>query len=215
MTIRKALLAAMAMFAAPFSPAYGEIFSTELTFAPTAGTYGQYLTATYDFGVTFDHVQSVWLELDMPAGYEGTFTTTGNSSYSRYLSMQLHDPTDPPPVDYLLEYLGTVAIDVPPGSPAEFSFGRFQINFPEGIGYADWPSFLLGGSGKVALIDVNSSYYHPLPDGEGSTSTTTWLLPTGVAGARLFVDTTPIPEPSAAVLVVVATLASWRWRRLC
>ena len=186
----------------------GATFSTDLTLAPAASPRGEYLTASYNFGVAFRDVHSVTLALNMPDGYQGTAMTTGNSSLFRSLSMQIHDPADQPPVEYFSQYLGTSALDVPSGS-MDFIMGRLLVNAGGSTTLADWPGFLLSGSGYVSFIDVTTSYYHALPDGVGSTGTTTWSPPVGIAGARLIIEATPVPEPSTATFAALAAVAMY------
>jgi hypothetical protein len=206
------LYVAVATFGARWRAACGGTFSAELAFAPTPGEFGEYLTAPYDLGVAFAHVESVRLQLNLPRGFEGTAWTTGNSTFFRHLSMQIHDPAEPPPVEYLLQFLGHSAFAIPPSVPAEFEIGRFEINFGGVTTYTDWPAFLLTGRGNVSLIDVNTSNHHPLPSGEVISSTTTWRAPFEVEGGRLIIDAIPAPEPSAVGLALIA-LACCRRRK--
>jgi hypothetical protein len=212
--IRQRLLAAAAVLAGPGAMTRGETFVADLALAAESGMFGEYLTASYDFGGAFADVQSVRVELDIPGGYMGTAMTTGNSSYYRSLFIQMHDLAVPPPAPFLVQYLGTSAIDIPPSDAAEFDFRRVSITFEGQVHYAAWPPFLLTGAGAVSLIDVNISSHHPLPDRENATSIVSWLPPTGIAGARLIVEATPIPEPSAAVLTILAAIAFGRRGRL-
>jgi hypothetical protein len=207
------LLVALAAISALSRGAKAETFSADLTLAHSSGLFGEYLTAPFDFGVRFADIQSARLELDIPGGYMGTAISTGISSYFRSLFIHVHDQADPPPSEFPSHYLGTSAMDVPPSNTAEFEFRRMSITFGEQTAYADWPTFLLTGAGAVSLIDVNISSYHPLPDGENATSTVSWLPPPRIESARLIIDATPIPEPSAGALGVWATLALGRFNR--
>jgi hypothetical protein len=209
---RRAFFIALATYALSPTVAKSATFSADLTLAPTSGHWGEHLTASYDFGLSFRAVHSVWIELDMPAGYQGTMMSTGNSMLHRRLAMEIHAPSDPPPVESLFEYVGNSTILIPPGPPVKFGFGRWQTSFRDLATYVDYPAFLLSGSGSVSIADVSTTYYHPLPDGEGSTATTIWNLPSGIENARLIVEATPVPEPSAGILALVG-VAAYRCRR--
>jgi hypothetical protein len=205
--IRRGLLAAAAVLALPAGVTRGETFVADLTLTAKAGLHGEYLTASYDFGRPFADIQSVRLLLDVPGGYQGTALTTGNTHYFRSLLINLHDPADPPPTDNLHEYLGTNAFDIAPTHAAEFEFRRLQITFNEQTHFAAWPSFLLTGAGDVSLIDYSVISHNPLLGGESVPAYVSWLPLTGIAGARLIVEATPVPEPAAAVLATVAGAA--------
>lgn len=208
--LRQTVLAALAKYALAPGLARSATFSTDLSLAPTPSQWGEHLTASYDFGVAFRAVHSTWLQLDMPEGYEGTMTSTGNSMLHRRLAMEIYAPSDPLPVESLFEYVGNSTILIPPGSPAKFGFGRWQTSFRDLTNYIDFPAFLLSGSGVVSIADVSTTYYHPLPDGEGSTATTTWSVPSGIENARLIIEAIPVPEPSAAALALVGIVATCR-----
>jgi hypothetical protein len=204
---------ALAAISALSRGANAETFSADLTFSALPGLFGDYLTAPFDFGVSFADVQSVRIELNIPGGYVGTAMSTGNSSYFRSLFLQVHDQADAPPVEFLSQYLGTSAMDVAPGNTAEFEFRRMSISFGEQVAYADWPTFLMTGAGSVSLIDLIITSHNLLPDGANATSTVSWLPPSGIEGARLIINATPIPEPSAVALTLGATLALGQFNR--
>jgi hypothetical protein len=205
--IRVAILATFAILTSSRNEAMGATYSTELSLTSGSSSWGEYLTARYDFGVAFKEVHSVRLELDMPEGFQGTMMSTGNGGLFRRLALEIHDPADPPPVEALSMFLGNSSINIPPGPPAEFSIARFLVSVGDLYVHADWPPFLLSGSGNVSLVDASTSYFHPLPDGDGSWSTTTWLPPSGIEGARLIIEAIPVPEPSAAALALAAVMS--------
>ena len=163
--VRAAYFAAVATCALAPGLSHGEIFSADLTLAPTTGPRGEYLSASYDFGVSFREVHAVTLTIDLPSGYQGTAMTTGNSSLFRSLSIQLHDPADQPPVEYFSQYLGTSALDIPSGSN-DILLTRLLADAGGSTTLADWPAFLFSGSG---------SYYHKILVLGGDGSSVVWL----------------------------------------
>jgi hypothetical protein len=212
--IRPFLSAVFASFLVMPAISHSATYSTELDFAVTVGPWGEYLTASYDFGIPFREVQWMTLELDMPEGYQGTAVSTGNSSLFRHLLMQIHASSNPPPIDDFSQVLGSSASHISAGSPAEFSIYRLVMSADGASTYLDWPAFLLSGSGNVSLMEAVTSSFHPWPLGEGGwSSTTSWLPPTGIAAARLTIQASPVPEPSAGMLVLVAVAICRRFRR--
>lgn len=188
------------------SSALAETYSVSLNPTAASDARGLYLSASFDFGTAFSHINSVTLRFEMPSGYEGTAFTTGNSSTYRDLALVVHDDTSPIVDPRQLESTTALAAGsfrVLPQTPVEFGFGNNYVVFPgETPPEANWPSFLLSGHGKVSFVDVTDGSYYPLPDGIGGSSSTSWSSPGEVTSATLTVEGTAVPEPGVTVLML-------------
>jgi len=188
------------------SPAPAETFNIPLRPVIQSGVYGDYLSSGFDFGFGFSHIDSVKVELEMPAGYEGGGSTSGNSSYLHELVSVVHgelplvsavwpsglSSSDPPA---LAADTGYVA----PGAVAEFDFG-LVLSFPDEPPTTFlWPDFLLAGHGNISVVDVLLSIYHPLPGGVGGSSSTAWSTPPEIISASLTIVGAAVPEPDSIV----------------
>ena len=195
------------------SQAEAATFSTPLTPVIAAGPQGDYLAADFDLGVTLAQIESVKIELVMTSGYEGDVMTTGNSTYSRVLQMVIHSRAEPLTTIWSPYAVQNGTIRVLPQLSSEFSFG-YGIIILEGMPTQPaWPSFLFGASGRVAFVDEYHSAFHPLPSGALVSSSTSWLPPEGLAEARLTIVGTPVPEPAAWILSLLADLVLPQCRR--
>ena len=83
------------MFAGSAARAFAATFTVPLSPTVVAAPDGDYLSAPFDFGTVFSHVESVTLDFTMPGGFEGNAMTTGNSSYFRNLAFVLHEAAAP------------------------------------------------------------------------------------------------------------------------
>jgi hypothetical protein len=182
----------------------GETFSIDLHPTSATGTFGQFLSAPFDFGTAFSQIQSLKVEFVMPDGYEGGGYTTGNSTVFRLLKVAVHgSPVPSIPPASAVDLSGTTLTDsffrVPTGTAIAEPIGVLTIS--DGIGgpvasVAGWPDFVQSGHGWVSFIDEITG----VPEGITLESSTSWNAPT-VASARLIISATPVPEPSTIALV--------------
>ncbi len=194
-------------------PVAAATFTAELALQPESNQFGQYVAASYDFGVGLRNIQSVRLELDVPDGYEGTIASTGNHSVYQAMLMNIQDSTLPVPAD-VDHSLGRGDSSVPAGSPVEVEFSRPLVFLNELEAVAGpWPEFLATGAGTVWFTDLVISTYHPLPDYEGAT-TSWWNLPEELRGARLIIEAEAVPEPGSWGLMTAAIAGMAARRRL-
>jgi hypothetical protein len=188
-------------------------FTAELALQPGTNQFGQYVAASYDFGVGLRNIQSVRLELDVPEGYEGTIASTGNHSVYQAMFMTIQDSAVAIPAADVSHFLGRGDSSVPAGSAVEVGFSRplVFLNELEAVD-GPWPAFLATGAGTVWFTDLVISTYHPLPDYEGATTTSSWNLPEELRGARLIIEADAVPEPASWGVMALA-LAGMAARR--
>jgi hypothetical protein len=200
-----ALLVLAAGMGVAGGPVAAATFTAELALQPGTNQFGQYVGASYDFGVGLRNIQSVRLVLDVPEGYEGTAVTTGNSSLFQSLLLNVQDSAVAIPAADVSHFLGRADWSVPAGAAVEVEFSRplVFLNELEAVD-GPWPAFLATGAGTVWFTDLFISTYHPLPDYEGATTTSSWNLPEELRGARLIIEADAVPEP-----------ASWGVMALC
>ena len=182
-------------------------FTAELELVPATNRFGQYVTASYDFGVRLTNVQEVRLELDVPDVYEGTIASTGNNSWYQALLMNVQDSAVPLPAADVRDFLGRAQVSVSAGPAVEITFPPAKIY--DGFQLIDgpWPEFLVTGAGRVWFTDLSIHTYRPLPDYEGATTTATWSIPEELVGARLIITADAVPEPTSCGLICAAL--SW------
>jgi hypothetical protein len=200
--------------------AKGEVFRVPLNPSEQTAPLGSYISAPFDFGTGFLQIDSVTLEFMMPGGYEGYAVTTGNSSSSRWLHLVLHDTETVVPNIWANSgtTLASWGSDIEDNELAQFAFKGF-LSFGQGDTEPVWPDFILGGTGRVSWVDEFHSSYHPLPDGVGGSSSTSWLIPGEIVSAQLTIVGTPVPEASSVTLLAVGALTvfacrMWMQRRL-
>ncbi len=191
--------------------------TTVANFTPSDA--GDRLVADYDFGVAFSHVESLEFEFEMPAGFEGSFVTTGNSSWSRTMHVVLHDETDAIDLTEIglgmpITSLSSTVVHVVPGTPAGLRFA--SLFGMAGTPAFDFDEFVLSGHGRITVVDAMRSDIHPLPDHELVRSSTTYSLPNEISLARITITGTAVPEPAALSLMLlgVCSLVSDRKRRM-
>jgi hypothetical protein len=210
---------ALIVIAAGMGAAGGSVaaatFTAELVLVPGTNQFGQYVAASYDLGVGLRNIESVRLELDVPGGYEGTIATTGNSSWYQAMIMTIQDSAVAIPAADESHFLGRGDMSVPAGSAVEIEFSRPRIFLNELMSVdGPWPEFLATGAGIVWFSDLLISSYHPLPDYEGATTTSSWTLPEELHGARLIIEADAVPEPASWGLMALSLAGMAARRRL-
>ena len=209
----------VAIWAYGSAGAYAATFTVPITLEEATAPDGSYLSAPFDFGISFSQVESLTLEFVMPSGYEGTVLSTGNSSYIRSLGIVSHDASAQ--IELLLPLGATYSLSqsvfrIPAEATTSIGFLSPPLYIGERIEVAStWPSFVLQGSGRIALIDISSSYSHPLPTKIVVSSTITWSTPGSVIVASLTIVGTPVPEPHCLLLLLLGAefVATCAFRR--
>ncbi|MEZ6070080.1 MAG: PEP-CTERM sorting domain-containing protein [Pirellulales bacterium] len=207
------LLSTISMAAAVLSASWGwcGTYTAPITGLDQANPNGDYLTGEFDFVKSFAKIEQVMIEFVMPEGYEGTFVTTGNSSWSRMLFFLLQDGAEP------IDFEATPPFSLPFSTATRLSSSQFRVSpqtatnaqfnlgtlcFPDAeCPEPIWPDFLVAGQGRVAFVDVNQSSYHPLPTGAVMGSSTSYLSPGEVTAARVIIVGTLVPEPHSILLL--------------
>lgn len=196
-----------ASWAATAECGFSAAFTVPLSLSVETGPYGDYLSSSFDFGTSFAQIDSITLDFAMPSGYEGSFASTGNSSFSRSLALVLHDPsvliTSPwsiSPENGITQLMGHVGT-VESVSVRLFREGSFSIP-GRSVGRV-LPNFLVQGYGQIAFIDTYESRFHPLPDRITVSSSTSWMPPLGIVNASLTVIGVPAPEPNSILMVLI------------
>jgi len=154
-----ALLAVMALIAG--GEAAAATFTAELQLVAETNQFGQYVTASYDFGIGLTNIQEVRLELDVPGGYEATAMSTGNSSWSQWLLMTLQGSTAPIPSAEVSNSLGRGQMDLEAGSAVDVRFSPPMLYNGFELVHGPWPNFLGTGSRTVWFTDLSIHSYHP------------------------------------------------------
>jgi hypothetical protein len=194
----------------------GAVFTVNLAPTVEAGPDGDYLSAAFDLGIELTAIQSVVLEFVMPAGCEGLFLATGNSSYFQTLQLKLHEPgTLPDGLTGPYDAISTNLYSVPANEPTQvlfFNLIHYVMTSDPGTTPSPlrWPSYLFEGKGQVSLYMLNSSWSHSSPTGATVNS---WSLPPVVEDMRLFITGTVVPEPSSVLFATLA-LAAGALRRM-
>jgi hypothetical protein len=201
--------------------ARGAVFTVDLTPMVEVAPDGEYLSAAFDLGVELTAIQSVVLEFVMPAGYEGTFVRSGNSSSSQTLQLKLHD-TGTLPDSLIGLYVGGqtglhegISTNLPRVAANEqthvlfYNLIHYMMTDDPGPTPSPlrWPSFLFEGEGQISLYELSSSWSHSLPTGATVSSTNEWLLPPAVEEMRLTITGTVVPEPSSVLFATLAVAA--------
>ena len=219
-----------------YFPLYGiaSTFRLPLSISRNPGTDGDYLSADFNFGTAFSHIDKVLLEFVMPNGYESSAVTTGNSSSIRTLQVVIHDleetinrdspflwpptvPVEPErawPPNYFIQQLGDIGSQLP--TNLEFvgwrpnsicSPAEYCPELPE----PEFPNFLFSGRDRIAFIDTVHNSYHPLPSGDGGWSSMNLGSPGVINSAFIRISGIPVPEPSSLVLFLIGLLFSARF----
>jgi hypothetical protein len=136
-------------------------FTAELEIVAATNQFGQYVTASYDFGIGLTNIQELRLELDVPGGYEGTARSTGNSSWSQWLLVNVQGSTIPIPSADVSNSLGRGQMNLEPGSAVDVRFSPPMLYNGFELVHGPWPDFLAAGSGKVWFTDLSIHSYHP------------------------------------------------------
>jgi PEP-CTERM motif len=196
------LIAGLVLF--PQLAVAAQFTTTVASFIPSDA--GDRLVADYDFGFAFSHVESLEFEFEMPAGYEGYFATTGNSSWSRTMHVVLHDETDAIDLTEIglgmpITSLSSTVVHVVPGAPAGFKF--VTLLGPGETPAFDFDEFVLSGHGRITVVDSMRSDIHPLPDHVSSSSKTSYSLPHEISSARITITGTAVPEPAALSMMLL------------
>lgn len=188
-----------------------ETFTISLDLQVEANASGEYLSASYDFGTRFSEVESVQLEFVMPEGYEGSAVSTGNSTYTRNLAISIDDGrTALDSVVYDLSFaLRASPFAIPAGETNTIHLRPHWSIFGEPGVVPDYPSFLLDGKGRANFVEVRTASFHPLPEGNATSFSTSWNLPGPIDQARLTIVATPVPEPSCVSLLAIAICLAW------
>lgn len=83
---------------------------------------GAEVVAAFDLGVKFSEIESVTFSFVMEQGYEGSFVTTENSSFDRYLLLELRDESGLPSSGCSEICMSHIVWSVPAGEPLSYSF---------------------------------------------------------------------------------------------
>ncbi len=213
-TRHKSLVFLIAWLCCGVSFAIADEITVPLTLTQQSGKYGDYLSAAFDFGTAFSHIDSVKLQFVMPDGYEGNAVGTGNSFYSSNLVISAHSSeTLVEDISFFAGFgvvsppsLSTYQFHVDAGIPFEVDFAPYSYSLSGEPIPPTWPDFILGGNGLMTFLDLNQSTFAPLPFGTPSSTTTSWLLPGEIQSATLTIVATPVPEPASIALLSIGCL---------
>jgi hypothetical protein len=207
-TLSRFWLGVVLCVALPGAFASAESYSVTLTPTLQNGVGGGYLSSPFDFGTQFSQIDSVKVVFTMPAGFAGSIWSTGNSSGSQMIGIQIHDesqvldlPLTTNPADDTYAWLFNVAA----GTPTEIPF----MMIPVLDGESAFPAFWSSGSGKVDFVVLSSTYYHPINGPpESYSSSHAWLTPVAISSATLTIEGTAVPEPhSVGLTMILAAMA--------
>lgn len=193
---------------------------------------GAEVVAAFDFGVKFSEIESVTFSFVMPEGYEGTAVSTGNSSYTQYLLLELRDEAGLPdsgcvgicmvnalwsvPAGQLNTYnfLGSTIFEIKPTEDWEWVGAGETRTIPEAMNLPDWlpdapyffhgvwPDIFLDGVGQIAVADYSSFATHLISTGAFGSVSETRMAP-DITMATLTITGTLVPEPSGVICEVV------------
>lgn len=174
---------------------------------------GEFTSAEFDFGVQFQRIDQVRLELIAP--YALSNVSTGSTHYYSSILVDLFGRGAEPEFDPALG-LVTVGNQSHPttlragfgfldaNQPVETSFwppgSRFDAE--SGLIAGRWPDFLLAGRGDARLQRIDGFYFYMNGTGSGQTIRS----PESLTSVRLTIEGVAIPEPAALPLAAAAVV---------
>jgi hypothetical protein len=211
------------VFAALESATEAGTFRIELSDITTDAHPGaNYLQANFDFGTSFQSIESVNLELTMPTGYGSAWGGTVESISASFLRVVIHEngfdisphlPTGqgyqiPPPLILNdIQFAEQEYDQLQPAVRKTVEFTQYAkgcwigcITDPGQVLEYFWPTFLYMGKGAVTLQGYeyySGNYLNGIP------SSTSYTKPPAVTHAALIFEATPTPETNSVGLLLI------------
>jgi hypothetical protein len=192
----------------------GAEYSTDVT-GFTTDPSNLFAHASFDFGFTFSQIDSVSLEIVVPAGLEPgvcsgsscTFWSVDFAIYGANHPVDFGVAPASPSVSFDPEVLNAEFNEAIAGRPTEKQLlppnPRFDLDTMQ-FSSDPWPTFLFSGAGEIGMQQYTSG-------GCTLNCTGSWSslsADTGVASVRLIVDGNAVPEVSSSAGLVIAAMAA-------